>query len=126
LSAGPVGGGELGARLGDRDLSAAPAVLNLVESRSPGAREQTEALLAAVSPAALGAEAPAHIVGVTGPPGVGKSSLLSRLVTEWRAHRRSVALLGGRPDFASVREPCSVTARGSRSIHPTGPCSTSL
>ncbi len=90
-------GAELGARLREGDLSAAPAVLNLVESRSREAREQTEALLAALSPAELGAEARAHIVGVTGPPGVGKSSLLSRLVAEWRARDRSVAVLAVDP-----------------------------
>jgi LAO/AO transport system kinase len=90
-------GGELGARLRARDLRAAPAALNLIESHSPAAREQTEALLAAVSPAVLGAEAPAHIVGVTGPPGVGKSSLLSRLVAQWRALDRSVAVLAVDP-----------------------------
>jgi LAO/AO transport system kinase len=90
-------GHRLGARLRRGDLSAAPAVLNLIESRSPAAREQTEALLAAVSPAALGGEAPAHIVGVTGPPGVGKSSLLSCLVAEWRARGRSVAVLAVDP-----------------------------
>jgi len=72
-------------------------VLNLVESRAFAARSETEALLAAVSPAALGGEAPAHIVGVTGPPGVGKSSLLSRLVGAWRARQRSVAVLAVDP-----------------------------
>jgi LAO/AO transport system kinase len=90
-------GAELGRRLRERDLTAAPAVLNLVESRAPEAREQTEALLKAVSPAALGGEAPAHIVGVTGPPGVGKSSLLSRLVAAWRDKGRSVAVLAVDP-----------------------------
>jgi LAO/AO transport system kinase len=34
---------------------------------------------------------------VTGPPGVGKSSLLSRLVAEWRARERSVAVLAVDP-----------------------------
>jgi LAO/AO transport system kinase len=93
----PPDGDRLAARLRDRDLSAAPAVLNLVESRTAEAREQTHELLAAVSPAALGAEAPGHIVGVTGPPGVGKSSLLSRLVAEWRRRKRSVAVLAVDP-----------------------------
>jgi LAO/AO transport system kinase len=88
---------ELAARLRDGDLGAAPAVLNLVESRSPQARVDIDALLAGVSPAALGAEAPAHIVGVTGPPGVGKSSLLSRLVSAWRARDRTVAVLAVDP-----------------------------
>jgi LAO/AO transport system kinase len=89
----PADGDELGARLRERDLSAAPAVLNLVESGHAGARAETARLLAAVSPGALGHEAPAQIVGITGPPGVGKSSLLSRLVAQWRARGQSVAVL---------------------------------
>jgi LAO/AO transport system kinase len=90
-------GGELGRRLRDRDLTAAPAVLNLVENRTDDAREQADALLGTVSPGALGHEPSAHIVGVTGPPGVGKSSLLSRLVAEWRRRARSVAVLAVDP-----------------------------
>ncbi len=72
-------------------------MLNLVESRTDEAREQADALLAAVSPVSLGREAPAHIIGVTGPPGVGKSSLLSRLLGEWRARERTVAVLAVDP-----------------------------
>ncbi|MEA2151127.1 MAG: GTPase, partial [Solirubrobacteraceae bacterium] len=79
------------------DLGAAPAVANLVESRAPGHREDIAALLHAVSPAALGGEAPAHVVGVTGPPGVGKSTLLAELVRRWRADGRSVAVLAVDP-----------------------------
>ena len=90
-------GRELGRRLRDRDLTAASAALNLIESRASDDREQARALLAEVSPAALGGEAPAHIVGVTGPPGVGKSSLLSRLVGRWRSQQRSVAVLAVDP-----------------------------
>ncbi len=97
MSGGGGGGRELGERLRDRDLSAAPAVLNLVENRTPTARAETEALLASVSGQALEHEAPAHIVGITGPPGVGKSTLLSRLVAEWRARGRSVAVLAVDP-----------------------------
>jgi LAO/AO transport system kinase len=90
-------GGELGRRLRERDITAAPAVLNLVERRAPGGREEVAALLREVSPAALGREAPAHVVGVTGPPGAGKSSLLSELVRAWRAAGRSVAVLAVDP-----------------------------
>ena len=90
-------GRELGRRLRDRDLPAASAALNLIESRAPDDRGEARVLLAEVSPAALGREAPAHIVGVTGPPGVGKSSLLSRLVAHWRSQHRSVAVLAVDP-----------------------------
>jgi LAO/AO transport system kinase len=97
LTEGTADGSRLGARLRDGDLTAAAAVLNLVESRSEEARTQTEELLAAVSPAALGQEAPGQVVGVTGPPGVGKSSLLSRMVAAWRGDGRSVAVLAVDP-----------------------------
>jgi LAO/AO transport system kinase len=97
LSRASVDGRELGARLRQRDLSAAPAVLNLLENRAGAAPAETTALLEAVAPAALGSEAPAHIVGITGPPGVGKSSLLSCLVAEWRRRGRSVAVLAVDP-----------------------------
>ena len=90
-------GAELGRRLAERDLSVAPAALNLVENRSAASRPEISALLGAVSPAALGREAPAHIVGVTGPPGAGKSTLLSALVAGWRKDGRSVAVLAVDP-----------------------------
>jgi LAO/AO transport system kinase len=88
---------QLGRRLRERDRGAAPAALNLIEDRSPRGRAATAALLAEVAPAALGGEAPAHLVGVTGPPGAGKSMLLSALVAEWRARRRTVAVLAVDP-----------------------------
>jgi LAO/AO transport system kinase len=93
----PADGRELATRLRERDLTAAPAVLNLIESRAPDAREQARKLLAETAPARLGHEAPAHIIGVTGPPGVGKSSLLSQLVRHWRSQNRSVAVLAVDP-----------------------------
>src|SRR3954467_6677624 len=88
---------ELGRSLRERDRSAAPAALNLIEDRSPAAREGAAELLAEVSPTALGGEAPAHLVGVTGPPGAGKSSLLSALVGAWRGDARTVAVLAVDP-----------------------------
>jgi len=90
-------GADLGACLRGRDLTAAPATLNLVESRTPAARAEVAALLREVSPAALGGEAPAHVVGVTGPPGAGKSTLLGELVRTWRADGRTVAALAVDP-----------------------------
>lgn len=88
---------ELAARLRDGDLTAAPAVLNLVENRSPARRAEIDALLRGVAPRALGGEAPGHVVGITGPPGAGKSTLLSALVAAWRASGRSVAVLAVDP-----------------------------
>ena len=90
-------GEELGRRLREGDRSAAPAALNLIEDRSPGARERCTALVAEVSPVAVGGEAPAHLIGVTGPPGAGKSTLLSALVREWREGDRTVAVLAVDP-----------------------------
>ena len=86
---------ELGRRLRDGDRSAAAAALNVIENR--GERDATRALLSEVSPAALEREPPAHVIGITGPPGAGKSSLLSVLVSEWRNRQRTVAVLAVDP-----------------------------
>jgi LAO/AO transport system kinase len=94
MSADPA---ELGRRLRERDRSAAPAALNMIEDRSRAGRSRTAELLAEVSPAALGGEAKAQIAGVTGPPGAGKSSLLSVLLPLWRAAGRTVAVLAVDP-----------------------------
>ena len=69
----------------------------MIEDRSPVGREQAQALLEEVSPRALGGEPNAHVIGITGPPGAGKSSLLSALLSVWRAGGRSVAVLAVDP-----------------------------
>src|SRR6185503_20226969 len=86
---------ELGRRLREGDRSAAAAALNVIENRAD--RDATRELLAELSPAALGGEPRAHLIGITGPPGAGKSSLLSALVSEWRGRGRTVAVLAVDP-----------------------------
>ncbi len=90
-------GAALGRRLRERDLSAAPATLNLLESTTQTDREQAAALLREVSTAALGHEAPGHVIGITGPPGAGKSTLLSALLHSWRSTGKSVGMLAVDP-----------------------------
>jgi LAO/AO transport system kinase len=86
---------QLGRRLREGDRSAAAATLNVIENR--GERDATRRLLAEVSPAALGREPQAHVIGITGPPGAGKSSLLSMLLSEWRRRGKTVAVLAVDP-----------------------------
>jgi LAO/AO transport system kinase len=63
-------------------------------------------------------EAPAHLVGVTGPPGAGKSSLLSALVAAWRADGRTVAVLAVDP--SSKRSGGSLLGDRARIDHDPG------
>jgi LAO/AO transport system kinase len=91
----PTDPAELGRRLREGDRSAAPAALNVIENR--GDRDATKALLNELSPAALGSEPATHVIGITGPPGAGKSSLLSVLVAEWRERQKTVAVLAVDP-----------------------------
>ena len=109
-------GAGLGARLRARDLSAAPATLNLLESTAPGDLEQASALLREVSPAALGGEAPGHVIGVTGPPGAGKSTLLSALLHAWRDREQTVAVLAVDP--SSRRSGGALLGDRARITHP--------
>ena len=67
----------------------------MIENRAD--RDAARLLLGELSPAALGGEPAAHVVGITGPPGAGKSSLLSALVAEWRERGRTVAVLAVDP-----------------------------
>ena len=58
------------------ERSAIAAALNLIEDRRPDRQERALALLDELTTL----PASAHVVGITGPPGVGKSSLISRLI----------------------------------------------
>jgi LAO/AO transport system kinase len=59
------------------ERSAIAAALNLLEDRRPARQTQTLALLDELATLPSSAQ----VVGITGPPGVGKSSLISRLIS---------------------------------------------
>src|SRR5256885_17246804 len=70
------------------DKRAAAKLISLIEDDEP---EATEAL-ARIFPHT----GRAHVVGLTGPPGVGKSSLINRLVRKYRSRDRKVGVVAGR------------------------------
>ena len=90
-------GAELGRRLAAGDISAAPEALNLLESDSAAHAADRAALLGEVSPAKLGAEPAGHVVGITGPPGAGKSTLISAFCQHLRTLGRTVAVVAVDP-----------------------------
>lgn len=69
--------------------------LNLLDDNRDTTREQAVALLGE-----LEREAPdkgGHLIGVTGPPGVGKSTLGAALISEWRRRDHTVGVLAVDP-----------------------------
>ncbi len=86
---------QLAQRIARGERAAVAAGLNLLDNALPQARVCATRLLAALSGARW--LTGGHIVGVTGPPGVGKSSLLAALIREWRLLGRRVAVLAVDP-----------------------------
>jgi LAO/AO transport system kinase len=87
---------ELARAVAAGDKQAVARALNLVEDRRPQAQPSIAAMLSALS-----LKPETQRVGLTGPPGVGKSTLTSALALEWRRHGHSVAVLAVDP--SSVR-----------------------
>jgi LAO/AO transport system kinase len=76
-----------GVRAGDR--TALAQAITLIESRRPGDRAMADEVLASVLPDA----GDSHRVGITGVPGVGKSTFIDQLGTDLTAAGRRVAVL---------------------------------
>ena len=74
--------------------SALARALNLLESSLPEHRSRARALVDAL---AATPRPGAHVVGVTGPPGVGKSTLGGELTRRWRAAGQTVGVLAADP-----------------------------
>ena len=75
------------ARAGDPRATA--RLLSLVESASPRLREASAALMAH--------QGHAHVIGITGAPGVGKSTITSALISAYRGQGLRVAVLAVDP-----------------------------
>jgi LAO/AO transport system kinase len=76
-------------RLQGGDLSALARLATYVEDDHPLGVEAIERLYAQTGGAL--------IVGITGPPGAGKSSLIDRLIDEWRSRDRRVGVIAVDP-----------------------------
>jgi LAO/AO transport system kinase len=83
----------LSLRAGDR--AALSNVLNLLDDRRSESRRRAAAILNSL--AASGCGDSGHLVGITGPPGVGKSSLTAALIQCWRARGLRVGVLAVDP-----------------------------
>ena len=77
------------------DKSAIGRALNLVEDRRTLAESTTEALLTAL--VAARPQGASHRVGITGPPGVGKSTLTAALARELRSRDQTVGVVAVDP-----------------------------
>ena len=77
------------------DRAALARALNLVEDSRPASQRQALDLLEALPRERLYGEA--QLVGITGPPGVGKSTLVAALIDQWRAQSLRVGVLAVDP-----------------------------
>jgi len=78
-----------------RDRLALARALNLLDDRRPAARQCAAAFLDALPTDKL--DTGGHLIGITGPPGAGKSSLTASLIQVWRRRGLKVAILAVDP-----------------------------
>ncbi len=73
------------ARFAQHDRTALARLITLVENRAPEVSAVMERIYSHAGNA--------QVVGITGPPGAGKSTLINRLVAKYRAERKKIAVL---------------------------------
>ncbi|MBK7541192.1 MAG: hypothetical protein IPI57_05120 [Candidatus Competibacteraceae bacterium] len=78
-----------------RDRLALAQALNLLDDRRPTARQCAAAFLDVLPVEKQ--ESGGHLIGITGPPGAGKSSLTASLIQVWRRRGLKVAILAVDP-----------------------------
>lgn len=78
-----------------RDRLALARALNLLDDRRPAARQCAAEFLDRLPSERL--ETSGHLIGITGPPGAGKSSLTAALIQVWRRRGLKVAILAVDP-----------------------------
>lgn len=81
--------GDLLSRFRKRDVRALARIISLVENRAPEATELLEKLYPSTGRALK--------IGITGPPGVGKSTLLGGLISRLRKHGPTVGVIAVDP-----------------------------
>jgi len=81
--------------IGRGERAALACALNLLDDRREPSRRRAGALLDHVQRAP--AESGGHLVGMTGPPGVGKSTLGAALIKQWRHRGQRVGVLAVDP-----------------------------
>lgn len=92
----PDADADLAQRIARADKTAVAQALNLIEDRRPETRARIQALLGGLPPRVGGQR-----IGLTGPPGAGKSTLAAALAREQRARGRTAGILAVDP--SSVR-----------------------
>ncbi|MHA2098227.1 MAG: methylmalonyl Co-A mutase-associated GTPase MeaB [Candidatus Kariarchaeaceae archaeon] len=76
---------QLGNRILNRDIRALSRSITLVENNSP----KSESIISSVY-SKIGK---AHMIGITGPPGSGKSTLINNMIEHYRSNKLTIAVL---------------------------------
>lgn len=77
------------------ERSALAQALNLLDDQRPAAKKQASVFLAQLAGKEHARNG--HLIGITGPPGAGKSSLSATLISQWRQRGRRVGVLAVDP-----------------------------